>query len=235
MLLGLDISAHEQFPDKDTGQHGQEISHVERHDRQHPTSGRKTWRQRTTGDPGTTCKRAGEGGSRKARGREEKGKNVQKITDSGHDHHDRGPRHVDAQSPREGFADVSPHDANVLLDAGGRDEQGGPGAAIFAGPCLLVPLPGHDDVSSVQMLVEPSVLHVVLERHDAAEDDGEHDQEDACPRVARRRPRRPALGEQGRFDRGEERHGHAGRGGRRRARGVLVSHAGLGECGHGSA
>ena len=43
MLLGLDISTDEQFPDKDAGQDGQEIAYVERHDCQHTILREEEW------------------------------------------------------------------------------------------------------------------------------------------------------------------------------------------------
>ena len=105
-------------------------------------------------------------------------RDVQQVGHADHHGRIRRPRRIHTQAPRSDAPGPLPHHPHALLHSPRRDQGRIRGLLRFrgfdhAGSAM------HDDVSSIQLLVQPAVLEEMFAGQEDAEEGGEGDEKDA--------------------------------------------------------
>lgn len=126
------------------------------------------------------------------------GRNLQEVSNGRDEGVDDGSDRVHADSPWPGVLVILLHNHDLLLDAVGAQDR--LLLQVLLGQVLLQCLSTvHDHISPLHLLVQPLGLLDRLDGKEGAEDDGEHDQEDAAGGVSANAVGSPRLDVQGRL------------------------------------
>lgn len=134
-------------------------------------------------------------------------KNIQEIANSNNDSVHDGAHRIDTESPRPRLTPGAGDDNDTLIDAVGRQRHG-LGERVARDTVRQRGLAVGSDVAALHVLVEPAGFLDAPRGEEEAADDGEHNEEDACPRVGARALGGPRVGVQRSRRVGLEHHGH---------------------------